>query len=149
MCWESSISVTQPTTFTDCRQITFVTLNGICPLSNPLPTSHPLPLTLTPLFLTDKSKINRIPTKVKLKNTYLFHSVFQVLNVLLIKFVRYSHQIFYFFLFLLAFALAGIIFLKILESELHSKTSEKNIVLNFPLLRDLLRPPTPLTAKIC
>ena len=112
MCWESSISVTQPTTFTDCRQITFVTLNGICPLSNPLPTPHPLAPTLTPLFLTDKSKINRIPTKVKLKNTYLFHSVFQVLNVLLIKICKIQPPD---LLFLFVFSSAGIIFLKFLE----------------------------------
>ena len=44
----------------------------------------------------------------------------------------------YFFLFLLDFTAAGIIFLKVLE--LHSTVSEKNIfVMNFPFLTDFLR----------
>ena len=40
----------------ECRQITFVTLNGFCPLNPP-----------TPLFLTDNIKMDRIPTKIKCK----------------------------------------------------------------------------------
>ena len=42
----------------DCRQITFVTLNGFCPLSKS-PS--------TPLLLTDNIKMDRIPTKIKCK----------------------------------------------------------------------------------
>ena len=65
---------------------------------------------------------------------------------LYINILRYSYQIFYFFLFLLDFPSAGIIFLKFLE--LHSTVSEKNIfITNFPFLTDLLRPPTPLQPK--
>ena len=53
----------------------------------------------------------------------------------------------HFFLFLLDFPSAGIIFQKFLA--LYSTISEKNIfVTNFPFLTDLLRPPNPLTAKI-
>ena len=65
----------------------------------------------------------------------------------LYKFFKYSHQILHFFLFLLDFPSAGIIFQKFLA--LYSTISEKNIfVINFPFLTDLLRPPNPLTAKI-
>ena len=53
----------------DCRQITFVMLNGFCQLSKETPT---------PLFLTDNIKLGRILTK-------MFYIVFQVLKVLLIK----------------------------------------------------------------
>ena len=52
----------------DCRQITFVTLNGFCQLTK----------TPTPLFLMDNIKMDRILTKI-------FYIVFQVLKVLLIK----------------------------------------------------------------
>ena len=95
-------------------------------------------------------KMDRTLTKIKWK----IHTFF----TLYFKFWRYffkknckiqSHQIFYLFLFLLAFISAGFIFIKILE--LHSKISEKNVfITNFSLLTDSLRqPPTPLTAKIC
>ena len=74
--------------------------------------------------------------------TTTFCILFQVRKVLVIKFVRYSHQIFYFLLFLLAFTSANIIFHKFLE--LHSTLSEKKIfVLNFPFLTDSLKPPPP------
>ena len=41
---------------TDGRQITFVTLNGFCPLTVKQKNA-------TPLFLTDNIKMDRIPTK--------------------------------------------------------------------------------------
>ena len=53
----------------DCWQITFVTPDGFCLLSNKNPT---------PLFLTDNIKTDRILSKI-------FYIVFQVLKVLLIK----------------------------------------------------------------
>ena len=40
----------------DCQQITFVTLNGFCPLNKKDPS---------PLFLTDNIKTNGIPTKME------------------------------------------------------------------------------------
>ena len=62
--------------------------------------------------------------------------------------LRYSHQIFY-YLFLLAFTSAYIIFHKFLE--LHSTLSEKKkkkIVTNFPFLTDSLNPlPHPLNSQ--
>ena len=58
-----------------------------------------------------------------------------------------SHQIFYFLLFLLAFTSADIIFHTFLE--LYSTLSAKMIFgTNFSSLKDSLKPPTPLTAKI-
>ena len=45
----------------DCQQITFVTFNRFCPLSN---TPPPLP---SPPFLMDNIKMDRIPTKIKWK----------------------------------------------------------------------------------
>ena len=48
-----------PSWSNNCRQITFVTLNGFCPLSNILPPF--------PLLLTDNIKMDRIPTKIKCK----------------------------------------------------------------------------------
>ena len=65
----------------------------------------PRPHTHTPsLFLMDNVKMGRIQT-----NTCPFYIIFQVLKVLFIKFVRYSHQIFYFLLFLLAFTSTDVI----------------------------------------
>ena len=52
----------------NCREITFVTLNGFCPLSKKT----------QPLFLTDNVKMDRILTRI-------FYIVFQVLKVILIK----------------------------------------------------------------
>ena len=59
-----------------------------------------------------------------------------------------SHQIFYFLLFLLAFASADIIFHTFLE--LYSTLSAKMIfaTIFFFFLKDSFKPPTPLTAKI-
>ena len=116
----------------DCRQISFVTLNGFCLLRKKT----------TPLFLIGNIKMERILTNI-------FFIVFQVLKVLLIKICNgYSHQIFYFLLFLLALASVDIISHKF--SELHSTLSEKKIfVTNFPFLTDSLKPPSqqPKSAK--
>ena len=92
-----------------------------------------------------------------MKNTCPFYIVFQVLKVLLVKiwvpkFVRCSHQMYYFLLFLLAFTSADIIFHKCLEP--YSTFSEKKrffekIRREFSLfLTDLRKPPTLLTVKI-
>ena len=56
---------------------TFVTLNRFCPLSKP-----PLP---HPLFLMDKTKLDGIPSKIKLKIHVFWNIVFQILKVFLIK----------------------------------------------------------------
>ena len=84
-----------PKTLRDCQQITLITLNRFfrwakippCP-----PSNSPSPS----LLLTGNTKIDRI-----MKNIYSFYIVFQWW-----KFVRHSHQIFYFLLFLLAFTSA-------------------------------------------
>ena len=91
----------------DCRQMTFV-----CYAKN----NHPL-------FLTDNIKIDRITTKIKWKIHAPFSFYVRSLRYFLWKFVRYSRQIFYFLLFLLAFTSADIIFHKVLE--LHPTLSEK------------------------
>ena len=59
----------------DRQQITFITLNGFCLLSKNLP----------PLFLIDMINVDKIPTKTIWKVHTLFHIVFQVLKVFLIK----------------------------------------------------------------
>ena len=96
-----------------------------------------------PLFLTDNINIDRITTKIKWKIHALFSFYVRSLRYFVWKFVRYSRQIFYFLLFLLAFTSADIIFHKVLE--LHPTLSEKKIfVTNFPFLMDSLKPPQPL-----
>ena len=61
--------------------------------------------------------------------------VFQVLKVLLKKFARFSHQIFYFLLFYISFSIHKFL-------ELHSTLSEKKIFVTiYPFLTDLLKPP--------
>ena len=64
----------------------------------------PLPTHTPSLFLMDTVKMGRMQT-----NTCPFYIIFQVLKVLFIKFVRYSHQIFYFLLFLLAFTSTDVV----------------------------------------
>ena len=51
----------------DHQQITFVTLNRFCPLSKPPPPIH--------LFLTDKTKLDGIPSKSKWKLHVLWYIV--------------------------------------------------------------------------
>ena len=117
----------------DCRQITFVTLSRFCKLSNP-------PLSPTQLFLTGIIKMDGIPTK-SMKNTHplAFYIVFKFWRLLLIKILGYSHWIFYFFCFMLAFTSADIVFHQFLE--LHSTLSGKKIfVINFPFLTDSFKP---------
>ena len=48
----------------DCRQITFVTLNGFCPLSYPAPLLPPSPPSTV---LNGQYQNRRIPTKIKCK----------------------------------------------------------------------------------
>ena len=107
----------------------FVTLNRFCPLRTP----PPLPPTPC-LFLTDKIKMGRIPTKIR----YLLYIVFQVFKVFLIKIFKMQPPDILVLLFLLAFTSAGIIFLKF--GELHSVISEKKYYRHeFFFLRDSLR----------
>ena len=57
----------------------------------------------TSLFLTDNAKMDGIPTKNKPKTQTLFALYFKFRRYFLQKFVRYNHQIFYFFLFYISF----------------------------------------------
>ena len=59
------------------HQKKLVTLNRFCPLSKP-----PLP---HPLFLMDKTKLDGISSKIKLKIHVFWYIAFQVLKVFLIK----------------------------------------------------------------
>ena len=61
----------------NCRQITFVILIGFCPLSN-----HPPP---QPRVLKEQNQDGWNTNQNQLKNTHLFHIVFEVLKVLFIK----------------------------------------------------------------
>ena len=98
-----------------CWQITFVTLNRFCLLQQKIPPF---------LFLTANIKMDRIPTKIKWKINMLFlHCISGFEGTSFKKIVRYSHQTFYFMLFLLVFTSADIIFHNFLE--LHSALSEK------------------------
>ena len=81
-----------------------------------------------------------------MKNKHLFYIVFQVLKVLVIKICKIQPPDLNFFLFLLAFTLAGIIFVKLLE--LHSTISEKSIfVTNFPFFNRFTQTPPPPTLR--
>ena len=132
----------------DCQQISFVMLNKFCLLSKP-PTPSPSPP------CPSQAIANWIEYQPKLNEKYIttfFTLYFKFWRyILLIKIckIKLPDQIFYFFLFLLAFTSAGIIFLKLLE--FHLKISEKYIfVTNFAFWTDSLRPPpTPLMTKIC
>ena len=121
-----SSNLMMPWLFLDCRQITFVTLNGFCPLSKTSPTR---------MSLTDNIKMKRIPNKIRWKMNCVLTLDF--------KFWSYFLQppdLFYFLLFLLTSA--DITFYKF--SELHSTLTGKKIFLtNFPFLTDSLNPPTP------
>ena len=98
----------------DCRQITFVTLNRFCQLSNLPPPSPTLPV-LNRQY-QDEWNINQD----QMKNMIPFYIVCQVLKVLLFKI---SHQILYFMLFYISFLSADIIFYKFLK--IHSTLYEK------------------------
>ena len=121
----------------DCRQITFVTLNRFCLLSNS--PSYPPNCSEQEL-----SKWMEYQLK-SMKNTHplAFYIVFKFWRILLIKIVGYSHWIFYLFCFMLAFTSTDIVFHRFLE--LHSTLSGKKIfVINFPFLTDSLKLLTPL-----
>ena len=101
---------------------------------------------MSPLFLMDNIKMDRIPTKFKWKiNTCPFYILFQVLKVIFIKICK-IHPLDLLFLVFVAFTSEDIIFHKGLE--LHSTLSEKKkkiFVTNFPFLTDSLNPhPHPL-----
>ena len=96
----------------DRQQITFVMLNKFCPLSK-LPLNRPPPSPPTPLFLTKKTKLDGIPSKIKWKIHVFWYIVFRVLKLLLIK--KYKIELINQFLYLLfyitsAFTWADIIF---------------------------------------
>ena len=80
----------------NCRQITFVTLNKFIPLKKNLP---PPPPSLTPVF-TGQYQDEWNTNQDRIKNTTPYYIVFHVLKVLLFKI---SHQIFYFLLFYIKF----------------------------------------------
>ena len=109
--------------FRDYRHITFVMLK-----------QKPLPHVLNGEY--------RIPTKIKWKIHNLFTLYFKFWRYFLTYF---SHYIFDFLMFFLAFTSADIIFHNILE--LHSTLTDKKIfVTNFPFLTDSLNPaPAPPT----
>ena len=82
----------------------------------------------------------------QMKNTCPFEIVY--ISFECIKFVRYSYQIIFFLLFLLAFTSADIISPEFLQLQFSISNIRKQIfITNFPVLTDSLPPPPPLTAK--
>ena len=77
-------AVTSHDAFRDCQQITFVMLNGFCLLSNPLPPNPPL--------LNGQSQDGWNTNQNQLKNTPLFHIVFEVLKAVFIKICKMQPQ---------------------------------------------------------
>ena len=115
-----------PKGLSDCQQITLIRLHKFCLISENCP--------LTPLFLKCNIKMDRRPTKTKRNLSVPFALYFNDKNLL-----RYSHQILYFLMFLVAFKSADIIFHKFLE--LDSILSDKSIfVTNFRFLTYSLKP---------
>ena len=78
-----SVNVWAVFSLRDCQQITFIMLNRFCSLSK-----LPLPPTPTPLLLTNKTKLDGIPSKIKWKIHVFWYIVFQVLKLLLIKNIK-------------------------------------------------------------
>ena len=109
--------------FSSSWQITFVTVNGFCPLSNP-----------SPMFLTDNNKMDRILTK-------RFYIVSQALKVLLIKICKIQSLDLLFLFVFISFYISWYHFSQVFRTSFKI-ISEKNIfVTNFPFLTDSL-PPT-------
>ena len=84
----------------DCRQITFVTLNGFCQLTK----------TPTPLFLMDNIKMDRILTKI-------FYIVFQVLKVLLIKICKIQSLDLLFLVVFISFYISRYLFSQVFRTS--------------------------------
>ena len=85
----------------DCWQITFVTPDGFCLLSNKNPT---------PLFLTDNIKTDRILSKI-------FYIVFQVLKVLLIKICKIQSLDLLFLVVFISFSISRYHFLQVFRTS--------------------------------
>ena len=80
----------------DCRQTTFVTLNGFC-LFNKKKTPPPL------YVLNGQYQYGSYIKQNQTKNTCLFYSIFQVLNVLLIKICKIEPPDLLFIIVLISF----------------------------------------------
>ena len=107
--------------FSGCRQITFITLNGFCLSNNPP----------SPLFLTDNIKMDRILTNI-------FHNVFQVLKVVLIKICKIQSQDLFF--------LFHVVFISFYISRYHFSQvfrTSFNIILKYFRFTQLSTHPTP------
>ena len=117
----------------DCRQITFVTLNGFCLLSK---KTHPR-------VLNRQNQDWWSTNQNQIKNIYPFYIVFEVLKVLLTIICKMQPL---HLLFLVRFHISRYHFSLFLE--LHTTCERKIFVTNFPFLTDSLNlPPTPLMAK--
>ena len=122
----------------DCQQITFVTLNRLCPLNQKQPP---------PLFLTENIKMDRIPTKV-IANTCLFYTVFQVLEVLLIKICKIQALglLFLFFNVFMSFYIGRYHFSQILKTSF-SIICRKDSCHKFFFFNRFIKTPHPLKGQ--
>ena len=124
----------------DCRQITFVLLNGFCPLSKKK--------THSPLLLTDKIKMDRIRTKIKWKIHTLF-ILFEGLKVLLLIICKMQplNLLFLLDLFHVRFYISRYHFSLVFRA-LYSVIWKKYFRYKFSFFNGFTHPPTSLTAKI-
>ena len=132
----------------DCRQITFVTLNGFCPLINPPP--HPPPA-LNGQYQNGWST-NQNHENEKYIYTFFTLDVFEALSVRLIKICKIQPPNLLFVFAFISFYIGRYHFSKTFRTSFNN--SEKNIFAsNFLFLMHSLRQPppllfTPLMAKI-
>ena len=113
----------------DCQQITFVTLNGFCVLGQ----HH------------NEQNTNQNQKK----NTCRFCTVFQVLELLLIKICKIQLLDILFIVAFPSFYISRYRFTQIFKTSLSSIISEKDFHHKFSFFNGLSNPLTQLTAKIC
>ena len=116
-----------------CRQITFVTLNGFCPLSNPTP--HP-----TPPVLNGQNEDGRNIIQNQMKNAHPLYIVFEVLKVHLIKICE-MQPLNLLFLVMLDFISADIVFTSFQSFIQHYL--KKDFCHNFSFFNGFTQPPLP------
>ena len=119
--------------FSSSWQITFVTVNGFCPLSNPFP-----------MFLTDNNKMDRILTK-------RFYIVSQVLKVLLIKICKIESLDLLFLVVFISFYISWYHFSEVFRTYSRLYIWKKDFRHKFSFFSGFnpSHPPAYLRAKIC
>ena len=120
----------------DCQQITSVMLNGFCVLGNPP-------------VLNEQYHNGQNTNQNQKKNTCRFCTVFQVLELLLIKICKIQLLDILFIVAFPSFYISRYRFTQIFKTSLSSIISEKDFHHKFSFFNGLSNPLTQLTAKIC